>query len=63
MIYITERIANELFDGRQDLAYARMTASGFWDFLVETYPVSHTLPSAEICADARAWFEQRGIAA
>jgi hypothetical protein len=61
MIYLVERIAEQLFGGRMTVAYEAMRDSGIWDFFVQTYETSHTLSVDYLTDDARRWFERSGI--
>jgi hypothetical protein len=61
MVYVTERIAERFFAYDSARAYREMRSSGLWQFLVDTYDVSHTLSTEYLLEDAREWFKAKGV--
>ncbi|MDR0500335.1 MAG: DUF3791 domain-containing protein [Coriobacteriales bacterium] len=62
MVFITEKIAERFFSCNSVTAYQVMRKSGFWEFLLETYDVSHTLSTEYLLKDAAEWFAAKEIA-
>jgi len=60
-VFIINVIANELFDGRKDVAYDYLQKTGLLSFYITTFETSHTLSKEYIVQEVRDKLQQLGI--
>jgi hypothetical protein len=61
LIWVTEIVARNFFDGNKQLAYLSLRSSGVWDLYSSTYDTTHTLGSQYILDEIAEIFIAKGV--